>query len=115
MNKSKVFKMNECDLVASKQNKKETLDWYLKEYGLKENENPIEEVEELDLDKECVWTETIEEKDIKKAKRIHPTSRVKKGDVKPFGSLYAKFVPLRKVLEQSKEFTEPYIIASTEI
>ena len=46
----KVFKMNEHDTLISPLCKKETNEWYKKEFGYSEHEQPILQVEELNIE-----------------------------------------------------------------
>lgn len=127
MNDIKVYKMNDYEWWASKLNKRETLDFYLKETGLDEDENPLEDIIECDIDTEGMWWETKDIEDIEKlgdadeiisyetidGKKVRKT---KFGDLtRMFGSgEIHKFISFREAIEKMGEYTEPYEIASTE-
>lgn len=117
MNKIKVYKMNEYDFVASKLDKKETNELYKKEYGLDEEENPIEEVRECSLINEGAWYITEDEKDFKELgegievkKDVNMTSI---GDLKREGEDVLKFISFEELLGDWDSET-PQIIASKE-
>lgn len=117
--------MNDYEWWVSKLNKRETLDFYLKEMGIDEKDNSLEDIMECNIDTEGMWWETTEEEDIRKlgdsdelvsyedafkGKKRSP----KFGDLWRFGSEIYKFTPFREVIAQMEECNEPYMIASTE-
>lgn len=51
----KVYKMNDYEYWVSKWDVKATNEWYLKEHELEEQENPLEDIRECDLDTERMW------------------------------------------------------------
>lgn len=113
----KVFIMNEYDLVASKLDRKETNEWYKKECGLDEEENPIEDVRECSLINEGVWCITDDERDFEKLgesleikKDVNMTSI---GDLKREGDDVFKFISFEEFLF-GWDSEKPQVIASKE-
>lgn len=125
LEKIKVYKMNDYEWWASKWSIEKTNEYYKKEYGLTEEENPTEEIEECDLDKEGMWWEIdATEEEIKalgdkeelimidmtsKRKRIAP------GSLKRCGSDVYRYITLGEAItKENIYFVEPYCIATTE-
>ncbi|MBS6501862.1 MAG: hypothetical protein KH415_09555 [Clostridium sp.] len=113
----KVFIMNEYDWVASKLDRKETNEWYKEEYGLDEEENPIEDVRECSLINEGAWCITDDERDFEKLgeglevkKDVNMTSI---GDLKREGDDVLKFTSFEEFLF-GWDSEKPQVIASKE-
>ncbi|GEM_PF-1156375 len=123
LEKIKVYKMNDYEWWASKWDKQETNEWYKKEHGLSEQDNPIEEVVESDLDKEGMWWETEDKEDIKKLgdsdeiigfeivngqhkRKVTPGDLIRKGN-----EVY-KYITFREAIAKDIYFKDPYCIAS---
>lgn len=110
----KVYKMNDYDWVASKWDIEKTNEYYSEEF----DDNHIECVAECDIDKDGMWYETTNKADIEMigdsdgimSKAIGCTI----GDLMRRDSEVYKFTSFRQVLEESDDFTEPYVIATTE-
>lgn len=122
LNEIKVFRMNDYEWWASKWDKEATNEWYKKEYGLEEEENPLEEVKECDLDQEGVWWLTEDKEDIEKLgdsdeiigieiiKGMHKR-KVQFGDLqRRHGEVY-KYVSFKEAIKKDLDFEEPYCIA----
>lgn len=116
-NNIKVFMMNEYDFVASKLDKKETNEWYKKEYEFDEEENPLEDVRECSLLNEGAWCVTNDEKDIV---RLGENDEVKKdismtsiGDLKREYCEVLKFTSFEEILK-GWDSEKPQVIASKE-
>lgn len=121
----KVYKMNDYEWWASMLDKRATLDFYLKETGLDDEENPIEDIRECDIDKEGMWWETEREEDIKRLGGNHEIvsyktingRKVRKprpGNLMRLGGEVFKFISFREAIQKNGEYREPYLIASTE-
>lgn len=108
----KVYMMNDYDCVASRLNKKETNDWYNKEYGC---ENELDEVEELDIDNNYMDYEVEQEE--AEGKELLPLREAKNGTYHLYDGIVVKHITYREASEREckrGEYKEPYIIASTE-
>lgn len=125
MDNIKVYKINDYEWWASKLDKRKTLDFYLKETGIEEEENPLEDITECDINQEGMWWETNDKTDIERLgdsdELIHyedtPRGKVKTpkfGDLWRLGSEIYKFTSFREVIEKIGEYNEPYMIACTE-
>jgi len=125
VNNIRVYQMNDCEWWASKLDKRATLNFYLKETCLTEEENPIEEVRECDIDKEGMWWETDDPEDIERlgdADEVIGTKEVNGMTVREIqlgnlmridGQIY-KFIPFREAIKKYRDYKEPYMIACTE-
>lgn len=116
-NKIRVYRVNEYDWVASNLDMEETNEWYKKEYGLDEEENPLEDVRECSLINEGAWCITYDEKDIT---RLGENDEAKKdismtsiGDLKREYLEVLKYTSFEEMLRNA-DFEEPTVIASTE-
>lgn len=108
----KVYRMNDCDCVASNLNKEETNDWYNKEYGC---ENELDEVEELDVNNNFMNYEVESEE--AEGKEFLPLNEARNGTYHLHYGSVVKHITFREALERDcihGEYKEPYIIASTE-
>ena len=126
MNNIRVYQMNDCEWWASKLDKRATLNFYLKETCLTEEENPIEEVRECDIDKEGMWWETDDPEDIERLGdadeiiefvKINGQTRSKVLQLGNLQRIYGKvfkLISFREALEKHGDFTEPFCLASTE-
>lgn len=114
MDEIRVYHMNEYDSVASKWDVEETNDWYSKQYA----DNDIEDIVEADLDNQGMWMETEDKEDIKRLgdarELISEVGKPKSGDLILRVGVVCKWVTFREAIQQDLNFTEPYIIASTE-
>lgn len=121
----KVFKMNDCDWVASK-SMEEAIAWYKKETGVEDDEL---DVRECDLDNEGMWIETNSKEDLKELGESDEISSCEKvdgkiipktkfGDLKRYDGLVWKFVSfkesIKKDIEDGYGEFDNYIISSTE-
>jgi hypothetical protein len=127
MENIKVFKMGDYEWWATKFNKEETLEWYIEESGLLEDEVSMDEMKECDLDKEGMWWETNDPEDIKKLgdadeivgiEKINGRTRkrVRFGNLMRRGAEVYKFIPFREALEKYGDFEESscFCLATTE-
>lgn len=125
MNSIKVYKMNDYEWWASRLDPRETLDIYLKEYGLEEEDNPIDYISECDIDKEGMWWQTESEQDLKTLGDLdeivnyeevngRPRRKPKFGNlIRRYGEVFA-YIPFREAIERSGPYKDPYMIASTD-
>lgn len=104
----RVFQMNDYDWVASKWGKKETNDFYNKEFGC---DNKLEDVYEIDMIKNGMWVE-IDRDEYKNETIECCTGKPYFGAFKIIGDALCKYKKFGEVLKD--DFTEPYVIASTE-
>ena len=97
----KVFRMNDCDIVASHLSVEETNEWYSKEY----DNNELEDVEELSIDTNYMWyaLKDGEEYELAYCDKY-----------KQVGLDVFECVTYREALKRDGEYKGPYIIASTE-
>lgn len=113
MSQISVFKMNDYEWWASRLSIEETEKYYEKEIG---EENEIEDIKECDIDKEGMWWDTEDEKDIKKLGEndecVHRPTEF--GDLRKRDGEVYKYLPFRLALMKSGEIKEPFCIASTE-
>lgn len=124
LEKINVYKMNDYEWWASKWNVNDTNEYYKKEYGLTEEENTTEEIEECDLDKEGMWWETNAIEDIEtlgdnEEYTLYDTSikgkRILPGSLKRCGSDVYRYITFREAItKENIYFVEPYYIATTE-
>lgn len=125
MKNIKVYKMNDYEWWASKLDKRETLDFYLKEMGMDEEDNPIEDIEEINIDEKGMWYETHDEEDLERLgdndESIHyedtprGKARIPKfGDLWRIGGSVFKFISYREAIEKNGEYKKPYMIACAE-
>lgn len=125
MNSIKVYKMNDYEWWASRLDPRETLDIYLKECGLEEEDNPIDYISECDIDKEGMWWQTESEEDLKTLGDLdeivnyeevngRPRRRPKFGNlIRRYGEVF-KYIPFREAIQRNGTYKDPYMIASTE-
>ncbi|WIV11148.1 hypothetical protein [Proteiniborus sp. MB09-C3] len=125
MNDIKVYKINDYEWWASKLNIEETLDFYLKEYNLDEDDNPIENIKECDIDKEGMWWLTEDIEDLEKlgdndeivSYKIVHGRRIRKPEpgnlIRRSREVY-KYITFREAIEKNGEYEEPFRIASTD-
>lgn len=119
-----VYKINEYEWWASKWGIKETNEYYKKEYNLNEDENPTEKIITCNLDKNGLWVETTDEKDLGKLGKLdelisckrYPNGKVKRnvkvGDLMRSGGKVKKYITFREALLLSIDFNEPYCLCS---
>ncbi len=116
-NEIKVYRMNDYEWWASKWGKKATNEYYKKTMGVSEEDNPVEQVLQCDLDMDGMWYTTEDEQDITKLGEhdeiINPC-RVQFGDLKRMDGEVYKYIPLREAVMKDINFKEPYCLASTE-
>lgn len=122
----RVYRMNDCEWWASKWDIDKTLEFYLRLTGVTEEENPLDEMIECDLDNDGMWMETNNEEDLEKLGENDEVISVKQtniegiltksnpGDIERRGECIFKFITFREAIQQDKDFKEPYCIASTE-
>ena len=125
MENIRVFKMNDYEWWASKWDMKRTNEWYKKEHGLSEEDNPLEDIRECNLDTEGMWWETEDKEDIERLgdhdeiisiEKINGMTKTKAtfGNLqRKYGEVY-KFISLREAVEKDMNFKVPYCIGSTE-
>lgn len=104
-----VYEMNDCDFVVSKLDEEKTKKWYSVEIG-----EEIEEVKELDLDKNGIFYGVSAKK--AKNKRLYPPNEAKifgRFAVLPCGEV-CEYISLREAIKRDGNQRKPYIIASTE-
>jgi hypothetical protein len=117
----KVFKMNDYDWVTA-QSKEQAQEWYLKEFKLEESDNPMDEVEECDIDKKGMWIPYENEEKIQEYESRNTLSIVSDqrkttfGDIKKLHGEWVMFVPFREAMAifNITKDSEPHVIASTE-
>lgn len=121
----RVYKMNDYEWWASELDKKETNEFYKKELGLTNEDNPLEDIKECNIDKEGMWWETTDEKDLERLgdadeiigiEKINGMIRkkVRFGDLMRRQEGIFKFISFREAIKICGEYKEPYEIASTE-
>lgn len=107
--------MNDYDWVASKLTKEQTNDYYCKEFS---DDNDIENVTECNLDTEGMWWETNDKADIKTLgdndEFIQDNKKCTIGDLMRRGNDTYKIIPFRKAITLMGDYSEPYIISTTE-
>lgn len=126
MENIKVYKMNDYEWWVSKNGVEELICWY------RENiddsftyEEMLGEVKECNLDKEGMWWETKDIKDIEKlgdyeelisVEKVNGITRrnVSFGDLIRKGDEVYKFIPYREAIKNDLDFKEPYMIATIE-
>ena len=101
MDKIAVFRMNDCDIVASHLSLKETNEWYNKEYA----DNELEDVEELNIDTNYMWYALKDGEEYELAY----CDKYKQVGLEVFEK-----VTYREALRRDGKYIEPYIIASSE-
>lgn len=101
MNEIAVFKMNDCDYVASHLSVEETNEWYIKNY----DDNDLEDIEEMNLDEDYMWYILKDEEEYNLAHR---------DKYRQVGCEVFEYVTFKEALRRDGEYTEPYIIASSE-
>ena len=116
----KVYKMNDYEWIASNWDARKTLDWYLKETGLSEEDNPLEDVRECDLDKDGMWWECLDREHINEleAQGITKTLKTKKpqfGNLEKVGNRWYVYIPFREALKRYgfTEDSNPVLIATS--
>lgn len=112
----RVYQMNDSEFFASKWSIEETNEWYKKEYGIDEVDNPTEEICLCDLDAEVVWRETTDENDLEVIGQFNGVSGYygpisSAGDLEAIGSKVYKCLSLRQALIENGDFKEPYWLA----
>jgi len=119
MSEIKVYKMDEYNWVATKWNLEDTLKWYedLEEIDDKFTKEDIKNIQECNLETDGMWWEATE-KDIEKLgdkeELCFNPNELTFGDIKYINFEVCKYISLRQALEYDGDFSEPYIIASTE-
>ena len=122
MENIKVYRMDDYEWWASKWDKKRTNDFFNEEYG---TDNEVEDIRECDIDKEGMWWETTDIKDIERlggyeelisTEEVNGMTRRKTsfGDLIRKDGLVFKFTSFRDVLKIQGDFEEPHMIATTE-
>ena len=119
-NKVKVYRMNDYEWWASRWDIEKTNKFYLKDTGLDEEENPTEDIVELNIDKYGMWAMTGDKEDINKIGDSEEVmykdqrGKIHFGSLKRMGDEVFKYISFREAIGKDLEFTEPYCIASTE-
>lgn len=116
MDNIKVYKMNDCDFVATNLSKKDTHEWYKKLYGFNDEDCPIEGVEECNIKENGVYGEVSLEEAHKLLDELYHTGKVNNSKRLEFRdcSILTVYTSFEEVLKEYKEIKEPFIIASTE-
>jgi len=113
----KIYKMDEYSWYATDWDFDKTLDWYQNNITELED-SEIDEIEECDIDKEGMWWNTTNPKDLKQLDLNDELSASSKnitfGDLMRSGDEVFKYISFRKAIELSGKFTEPFEIANTE-
>ena len=119
----KVYRMNDCEWWCTHLEIEEFYDWYLKEHGLDQEDNPLEDVEECDLDKDGMWWEyedeynkdriakTYERKKDNDVSEVHHTSI---GSIDYFNNELCEMVSFRKAIDLYGLYNGSFLIACTE-
>lgn len=116
----KVFKLNEYEWWATKGDLEDLINWYRENIDNSETfEEMLNEAEECDLDKDGMWWETTNKKDLEQLgdsdELISRDKVLEFGSLKRFGyNTICKYIPFREAIQYDLDFTEPYCIASTE-
>lgn len=110
----KVFQMNEYEWWVIRGYAEELNDWYNSHIA----DNDIEDVRLCDLDKEGMWYQTNDKKDIEElgdSDELYVLSgHTSFGDLmRKDGEIY-KYISFREAVAKDLNFKEPYCIASTE-
>ena len=114
-NEIKVYRMGEYSCIASKLSIKKTTEWY-KKY-IDDIDEEVEEIEEVNIDKEGMWIETTNKLDFESigdSIKIGNSDNVQFGDLWRINDTVHKYTSYRKVLEMNGDFEEPYEISTTE-
>lgn len=124
----KVFQMDDYEWWAIKGDIEELVDWYRENIDNSYSvEKMIDEAKECDIDTEGMWWATENPADIERLGDYdeivsYETLNGRKIRKPKFGNLTRmsgsgeiyKFISFRDAIEKSGEYTEPYMIASTE-
>lgn len=115
MNKEKEMKVyfdGDSEWYASPWKLERTRQWLMKKYFL---DNDFE-LEECDLDGDCMWYETTDKKDIEELGGSDEQCKGGVGDLRrgiEDKSIVEKLMTFREVLKLQGYSQEPYVIAST--
>ena len=113
----KVFKMNDYEWWCTHIGLKEFYTWYLKEYGLDTEDNPLDDIVECDLDNDGMWFEFKDEANIcRLEKELNGLNEVCKGgigDIKRTSYGIIEMVSFRKAIDLIG-YDGPFCIGSTE-
>lgn len=117
-----VYKMNDCEWWLSHLSIEETRELFLKEYGLDEDECPIDEIYEEDINTftrydEVDYNNMNTELLLKFSKNKREGIRYVDYNGKKYDGIYNEWFEISnidRILEIDGEYTEPYLVACTE-
>lgn len=117
-----VYKMNDCECWLSHLSIEETRELFLKEYGLDEDECPIDEIYEEDINTftrydEVDYNNMNTELLLKFSKNKREGIRYVDYNGKKYDGIYNEWFEISnidRILEIDGEYTEPYLVACTE-
>jgi len=108
----KVFKMNDYDTVISHFSKQKTNEWYIKEFGYDSEEQPINEVDEIDAEN-GFWSECGVEETAKIIEKLKENEEIKFKRIGGCLWVWTTFKELIETLNESN-YNEPFVVCSTE-
>lgn len=116
-----VYRMDDCEWWLSHLSKEETREIYINEYGVKEEDIDLEEIEECDLEKDGMFWHFDNQPEIEiliKALLNGKVSQKINFKGKEICLLNIEgaeiWVPFRRAIELSGKYEKPYMIATTE-
>lgn len=117
-----VYKMNDCEWWLSHLSIEETRELFLKEYGLDEDDSPIDEIYEEDINTftrydEVDYNNMNTELLLKFSKNKREGIRYVDYNGKKYDGIYNEWFEISnidRILEIDGEYTEPYLVARTE-
>ena len=114
----RVYKMNDYEWWVTHMALDKFYQWYLDEYGLEPNDNPLDDVIEFDINNEGMWYLFYDDENIARLEKElngHDSScKGGMGDIERKSEGIAEMITFRKAIELSGGYTGPYCIACTE-
>lgn len=113
----KVFKMNDYEWWCSHEGLEEFYPWYLKEHGLDSEDNPLDDITELNIDEEAMWWLFDDEENLVRLEKeldgYDERCKGGLGDIERREDGIAEMVTFRTAIKLSGKYTEPFCLAST--
>lgn len=117
MEKFRVFKMNDYEWWVTDTDLETFYPWYLKDQGLDEEDNPLDEIKEYDIDNEGMWYLHDDEDNLKRLEKelkgYDSKGNGGMGDIERKSDGIYELITFRKAIELSGKYTEPFCIATT--
>lgn len=117
----RVYRMDDCEWWLSHLSKEETREIYINEYGVKEEDIDLEEIEECDLEKDGMFWHFENQPEIEILIKALLNGNVsQKIDFKGKEICLLNiegaeiWVPFRRAIELSGKYEKPYMIATSE-